>query len=108
MQGLSQQINVLPPATIAKLRSTQLLTSLPQIVSELVQNSLDAGALSITLGIDCEEWSCWVMDDGNGITKEGLLTIGRSSDQGRYGAANHLLFDACVYATSWARNIQGV
>ncbi|KAF8138352.1 hypothetical protein EV363DRAFT_1155488, partial [Boletus edulis] len=56
--------------TRAKLRSTQLLTSLPTIVSELLQNALDAGASQIDIGVDCAEWSCWVMDDGSGFTKD--------------------------------------
>ncbi|TFY59415.1 hypothetical protein EVJ58_g5791 [Rhodofomes roseus] len=38
----SRQLQQLPPSTQSKIRSTQILTSLPQIISELVQNSLDA------------------------------------------------------------------
>lgn len=71
---------LLPEDTRAKLRSTQILTSLSQLVSELVQNSLDAGATQIDVGVDCEEWSCWVRDDGIGIDKDGLAALA----QGRY------------------------
>ena len=42
----------LDASTRVKLRSTQILTSLPQIVSELIQNSLDAGASVVDIGID--------------------------------------------------------
>ncbi|KAJ8086935.1 DNA mismatch repair protein [Marasmius tenuissimus] len=70
--------------TRTKLRSTQILTSLPQIVSELFQNSLDAGAKNIEVGVDCEEWMCWVMDDGHGISKDGLSLL---SSAGRYGSS---------------------
>lgn len=80
MHGAIEALNA---STRAKLRSTQILTSLPQIVSELLQNSLDAGARQIDIGLDCEEWSCWVKDDGFGISKEGLNIIG--SAEGRYG-----------------------
>ncbi|KAH8830346.1 hypothetical protein DL96DRAFT_1592536 [Flagelloscypha sp. PMI_526] len=80
-------IEVLPEPTIAKLRSTQLLTSLPQIISELVQNSLDAGASNISIGVNTEDWSCSVIDNGCGIDKDGLAVIGRSSDLGRYGTS---------------------
>ncbi|KAF8450650.1 hypothetical protein L210DRAFT_3639716 [Boletus edulis BED1] len=73
--------------TRAKLRSTQLLTSLPTIVSELLQNALDAGASQIDIGVDCAEWSCWVMDDGSGFTKDGLHKVGQGSERGRYNSS---------------------
>ena len=75
----------LDACTRVKLRSTQILTSLPQLVSELVQNSLDAGASAIDVGIDCEEWICWVKDNGCGISKDGLSLLGECSEAGRYG-----------------------
>jgi DNA mismatch repair protein MLH3 len=73
-------IEHLPTVTSNKLRSTQILTSLPQIVSELLQNSLDAGARQVDIGVDCEEWSCWVRDNGVGISKAGMSALG----EGRY------------------------
>jgi hypothetical protein len=81
---LSRRIEQLPSETRTKLRSTQILTSIPQIISELLQNSLDAGARHIEIGVD-EEWTCWVQDDGVGISKEGLSLIGKGSEDGRYG-----------------------
>lgn len=77
-------LKLLSVETRAKLRSLQLLTSLPQIVSELLQNSLDAGASQINIGINCEEWSCWVRDDGAGFSKGDLTTISKGSEEGRY------------------------
>jgi DNA mismatch repair protein MLH3 len=71
--------------TRVKLRSTQILISLSQIVSELLQNSLDAGASAVDIGVDCEEWMCWVKDNGSGISKDGLSILGRCSEEGRYG-----------------------
>lgn len=76
-------INYLPISTQSKLRSTQILTSLPQIISELIQNSLDAGARQVDIGVDCEEWECWVRDDGIGIKKDDLRRLGKG---GRYSA----------------------
>ncbi|KAF8238974.1 hypothetical protein L208DRAFT_1239561 [Tricholoma matsutake] len=73
--------------TRVKLRSTQILTSFPQIVSELVQNSLDAGASAVDIGIDCEEWICWVKDNGCGISKDNLSVLGQCSEEGRYGTS---------------------
>jgi DNA mismatch repair protein MLH3 len=71
--------------TETRLRSTLILTSLPQIVSELLQNALDAHATQIEVGIDCEGWECWVRDNGEGISREGLAVL-RS---GRYSECRH-------------------
>ena len=70
--------------TRSKIRSTQILTSLPQIVSELIQNSLDAGAKNIDVGVHCGDWLCWVTDDGSGINKEGLSLVAHDIEGGRY------------------------
>jgi DNA mismatch repair protein MLH3 len=78
-------LDKLDAPTRVKLRSSQILTSLPQLIAELVQNSLDAGATSIHIGVDCEEWLCWVKDDGSGISKDGLFILAKGSEEGRYG-----------------------
>ncbi|KIM46426.1 hypothetical protein M413DRAFT_441520 [Hebeloma cylindrosporum] len=80
-------IERLPVPTQAKLRSTQLLTSVPQVVSKLVQNSLDANAAHIDIGLDCKEWMCWVRDDGHGINKAGLESFGQGEGGGRYNTS---------------------
>ncbi|KAF8709529.1 MutL C terminal dimerization domain, partial [Rhizoctonia solani] len=74
----------LEPQTKARLRSTQLLTSLPQLISELVQNSLDAGASHIQVGIDPTQWECWVRDDGQGMSTEGMKLLAGGHEKGRY------------------------
>jgi DNA mismatch repair protein MLH3 len=53
-------------------------------MSQLVQNALDASASHIDIGVDCQEWECWVKDDGNGITRSGLDTLSKSYEAGRY------------------------
>jgi hypothetical protein len=78
-------IEHLPIATRSKLRSTQILTSMSQIVSELLQNALDAGAGHIDIGVDCEEWTCWVRDDGSGMSKSGMDILAKGLEEGRYG-----------------------
>lgn len=85
------EIERLAPSTQAKLRSTQILTSLPQIVSELIQNSLDANPSQIHVGLDCKEWTCWVQDDGFGISKEDLESLGQGEDGGRYSKSGYIL-----------------
>lgn len=80
----SNELQQLPSHTQAKLRSTQILVSLPQIISELVQNSLDADASQIDIGVDCEDWSCWVRDDGRGISKADLVALQSAERYGVY------------------------
>ncbi|CCL98575.1 uncharacterized protein FIBRA_00576 [Fibroporia radiculosa] len=85
--GSASLIHPLPSETQSKLRSTQILTSFPQIISELVQNSLDAGAKQIDIGVDCEDWACWVRDDGVGIGRDSFDVLAGGSEAGRYGTS---------------------
>jgi len=80
----NKEIAKLSEHTQARLRSTQILTTLPQIVSELIQNSLDAQASHIDVGLNCDEWMCWVSDDGLGISKQDLESFGGEDDSMRY------------------------
>lgn len=85
------EILLLPEKTRTRLRSTQIITSLPQLISELLQNALDAGAKHVDTSIDCEEWTCTVRDDGVGIPREGLKILSRGGEEGRYGQAQLLV-----------------
>lgn len=80
----TRSLSLLPPPVRTKIRSTQILTSLPQVISELVQNSLDANSHHIEVGVDCEEWECWVKDDGEGMSKEGMGMLRKAEEEGRY------------------------
>lgn len=80
----TRSLSLLPPPVLTKIRSTQILTSLPQVISELVQNSLDANAHHIEVGVDCEGWECWVKDDGEGMSKEGMAMLRKEEEEGRY------------------------
>ncbi|KAI0000051.1 histidine kinase-like ATPase, partial [Russula vinacea] len=80
LQSLSEPVRT-------RLRSTHILTSLPQVVSQLVQNALDASASHIDIGVDCQEWECWVKDDGNGIARSGLDALSKSYEAGRYNTS---------------------
>ena len=83
----------LPLETRSRLRSGQILTTLAQLISELIQNSLDANASHIEVGVDCEEWECWVRDDGSGISKSGLATLSSEAGQKRYS----MLFESVAW-----------
>jgi hypothetical protein len=80
----SEALQTLSEPVRTRLRSTQILTSLPQVVSELVQNALDASASHIDIGVDCQEWECWVKDDGRGISRSSLGVLSKSYEAGRY------------------------
>jgi signal transduction histidine kinase len=82
MSNLLRPLVSLTQPTRARLRSSQILTTLAQIISELVQNSLDAGAKHVDVGVDAEGWECWVRDDGCGMSREDLGKL-----DGRYSAS---------------------
>ncbi|WWC62376.1 uncharacterized protein I303_104972 [Kwoniella dejecticola CBS 10117] len=72
-------ITPLPAHTSSSIRSALVVPSYPQILSELIQNSLDAGStsLEITLGLTKGNESIRVKDDGCGISEEGLKKVGK-------------------------------
>ncbi|BFZ64562.1 DNA mismatch repair protein [Saitoella coloradoensis] len=70
-------ISFLPDATVQHLRSSVNITSLAQCVSELAQNSLDAGATSINITVSLLRSSVTVADNGRGIRPEDMDKIGQ-------------------------------
>lgn len=80
-------LQLLDAETRSKLRSTQILTSLSQIISELVQNALDADATEIHAAINVAEWECRVQDNGVGISKDGMKILAGGSSTGRYASS---------------------
>jgi DNA mismatch repair protein MLH3 len=74
--GLSRPIS-------SRLRSGLIIPTLPQILNELVQNSLDAGASRIECWINLEKGyeMIKVEDDGHGMNAEDLSLIPRVSGQ---------------------------
>ncbi|KAL1680735.1 hypothetical protein EV122DRAFT_288554 [Schizophyllum commune] len=81
---MSRGLERLSEETRTRLRSTQILTSLPQLVSELVQNSLDAGACHVDVGVNCDEYGCWVRDDGCGMGRKDLDALSAGGGGERY------------------------
>ena len=58
------------------LRSGIAITNLTQCVEELVLNSLDAGASSVTVRIDIPNFKIQVSDNGSGIAFEDMKLVG--------------------------------
>jgi len=51
-----------------------------------VQNSLDAKATRIEIGIDiAQSWECWIKDNGIGMSKADMQILAQGSMAGRYG-----------------------
>lgn len=60
-------IQALPPDVVAQIKSSTVITSLNGVVSQLIQNSLDAGSSKININVDYVRGGCVVEDDGLGI-----------------------------------------
>ncbi|WWC88851.1 uncharacterized protein L201_003766 [Kwoniella dendrophila CBS 6074] len=72
-------ITPLPTPTSTAIRSSLIIPTFPQILSEILQNSLDAGAktLDIIISLVKGNESIRVKDDGCGIGQEGLKRVGK-------------------------------
>jgi DNA mismatch repair protein MLH3 len=79
----SREIIGLSRPVSSRLRSGPIIPTLPQILNELVQNSLDAGATRIECWINLEKRDemIKVEDNGHGMNAEDLSLIVRASGQ---------------------------
>ncbi|KAI5840778.1 hypothetical protein DFP73DRAFT_611507, partial [Morchella snyderi] len=78
------RIRTLPAPAAARLRSSLAVTSLADAVSELVQNSLDAGARTVAVQANVARNSCVVEDDGAGILPADVAMVGRATATSKY------------------------
>lgn len=69
-------ITCLPEAVVSRLRSSTVLSDIPQIVEELVCNSLDAEATQISVHVFPEDHHVIVEDNGCGISENDFALIG--------------------------------
>ncbi|KAJ1989099.1 DNA mismatch repair protein [Coemansia umbellata] len=65
--------------TARQLRSTSMITSICDIVLELLNNSIDACASKILVKVSVESYMVEVMDNGHGIKYKDFSTVGRRS-----------------------------
>ncbi len=63
-------------ATVSQLRSTITITSLSDILTELLHNAIDADAEQVDCWINLETWGLRVSDDGRGIRKQDMKLLG--------------------------------
>jgi DNA mismatch repair protein MutL len=71
-QKRSSTIQTLSPEIINLIAAGEIIDSLAAVVRELVENSLDAGATRIEIGILPEFWWISVADNGKGMSLEDL------------------------------------
>ncbi|KAL2522157.1 DNA mismatch repair protein MLH3 [Forsythia ovata] len=71
-----RRIERLPEAIHSSLRSGIVICDFTRIVEELVFNSLDAGATKVSLAVGVGSCYIKVMDNGSGITRDGLVLLG--------------------------------
>jgi len=76
----SRRITPLARPDHRRLRSAVSIPTFPQILTELIQNSLDAGATRIECWISLEKANemIRVEDDGDGVERDGLNYIGQA------------------------------
>jgi DNA mismatch repair protein MLH3 len=60
-------IRPLPRHVAEQIRTSVIVTSLNDVVSGLLKNSLDAGASAVNVHLDYPKSGCTVEDDGLGI-----------------------------------------
>ncbi|XP_019875543.2 DNA mismatch repair protein MutL [Aethina tumida] len=70
------QLVKLNPDLVSKIRSSVTVNSIPQCVSELILNSLDAKSKSIAIRVNPVTLRIQVVDNGEGITESNMRIVG--------------------------------
>jgi DNA mismatch repair protein MutL len=85
------EIKVLPPELVSKIAAGEVIERPASVIKELVENSLDAGALSVEAEIrDSGKTYLRVKDDGCGIPEQGLAALGRRHATSKISTADDL------------------
>lgn len=66
----------MPEAVHSSVRSGIILFDLTRVVEELIYNSLDAGATKVSVSVSVGTCYIKVVDDGTGVTRDGLVLLG--------------------------------
>lgn len=73
-----RRIRRLAVSTADRLRSAVVVPTLPQVLAELVQNSLDAQARSVHCSVDLDTWTIRCDDSGTGFAPQDLDLLARA------------------------------
>lgn len=60
-------IKPLPGDVVAQIKSSVIITSLHNVITGLIRNSLDAEATKINISVDYSRGNCSIEDNGIGI-----------------------------------------
>ncbi|KAI5818817.1 hypothetical protein BZA77DRAFT_277344 [Pyronema omphalodes] len=77
-------IQLLPDSVISRLRSSIVLPSLSQAISELIQNALDASATELSATINPTAPSFTLTDNGYGVVPEQISNVGKLYATSKY------------------------
>jgi len=75
-QKQSNSVKSLPRDIRSKIRSGIAISSISDCVEELVFNSVDAGAKTILVRVNLDNFNVTVEDDGAGLTEADLESVG--------------------------------
>lgn len=87
-------IRPLPEDVAAKIKSSAAITSLNQVASGLLKNSLDAASTKVRARLDYARGSCTVEDNGLGIEPHEFRADGGLAKPHREQAVAHPVLDA--------------
>ncbi|KAL8733335.1 MAG: hypothetical protein Q9166_002159 [cf. Caloplaca sp. 2 TL-2023] len=76
MPGAVASIQPLPDEVAAQIKSSTTISTLEQVVAELVKNALDASSQKIDITVDFCRGACTIEDDGLGIKPGEFLHTG--------------------------------
>ena len=76
----------LPPSVASQILSALTIPTLPTVLSELLQNSLDAAATQITITANLRRHACAVSDDGHGIRPDSIPLVGEAYCTSKHAA----------------------
>jgi DNA mismatch repair protein MutL len=74
--AMSADLRRLAEPVAARLRSGAAITSITQVVQELIENSLDAGARAVSISVHIAQGYVEVADDGAGMSLNDLARCG--------------------------------
>ncbi|RCK63640.1 DNA mismatch repair protein MLH3 [Candida viswanathii] len=78
----------LEESVVSQIRSHVILNSFEQVVGELLQNSLDAGANDILIKLDLSSLSIYIQDNGTGISPDDLEKVTLQNYTSKLGGGN--------------------
>lgn len=85
-------MSILPLQVVQRIASGEVITGFEAVIQELVENSIDAKATTISVDLDFATNSVTVTDNGSGISlQQGLLSVARCNATSKLHSLDELL-----------------